>query len=105
MGYEPESDGSIAKMSGKKLAVLFGLILFGAFMGVQVITGFPIKDLFVKESVTEDAKVVFKENGTCTVDTFDHPREIENCPYDEGDVVTVSYNKDNAGIQSHRLAD
>lgn len=105
MGYEPGSDGGIAKMSGKKLAILFGLILFGAFMGIQVITGFPIIDLFVKESVTEETEVVFKQGNTCTVDTFDHPREIGDCPYEVGDHVVVTYNKDNAGIQSHSLAD
>ena len=105
MGYEPESDGGIAKMSGKKLAILFGLMLFGAFMGVQVITGFPIVDLFVKESVTEETEVIFKQGTTCTVDTFDHPREISDCLYQVGDHVVVTYNKDNAGIQSHRLAD
>lgn len=105
MGYEPGSDGGIAKMSGKKLAILFGLILFGAFMGIQVITGFPIIDLFVKEPVTEETVVVFKQGNTCTVDTFDHPREIGGCPYEVGDHVVVTYNKDNAGIQSHSLAD
>lgn len=82
MGYEPESDGgSIAKMSGKKIAILFGLMLFGAFMGVQVITGFPIVDLFVKESVTEEVEVKFKQGTTCIVNASDHPREIEDCPY------------------------
>ena len=107
MGYEPESDGgSIAKMSGKKLAILFGLIFFGAFMGVQVITGFPIKDLFVKESVTEEVLVSVKQaDGTCVLDATDHPREIVNCTYEEGDHVIITYNKNNAGIESHRLAD
>ncbi|MEM3160582.1 MAG: hypothetical protein QXJ74_07350 [Nitrososphaera sp.] len=107
MGYEPDSDGgSIAKMSGKKLAILFGLIFFGGFMGVQMITGFPIKDIFIKESITEEVPVVVKQaDGTCVVDATDHPREIENCPYDEGDHVVITYNKNNAGIESHRLAD
>lgn len=107
MGYEPESDGgSIAKMSGKKLAVLFGLIFFGAFMAIQMITGFPIKDLFIKESVTEEVLVSVKQaDGTCVVDATDHLREIEGCPYQEGDRVMITYNKNNAGIESHRLAD
>ncbi len=106
MGYEPESDsGGIAKMSGKKLAILFGLMIFGGFMTIQMITGFPVVDLFVKESVTEEVEVEFKQGTTCIVSASDHPREIEDCPYNVGDHVTITYNRDNAGILSHSLAD
>jgi hypothetical protein len=106
VGYEPGTDGgSIARMSGKKLAILFGLMIFGGFMGVQVITGFPIVDLFVKESVTEEVEVEFKQGATCIVSASDHPREIEDCPYSVGDRVTITYNRDNAGIVAHSLAD
>lgn len=92
-------------MSGKKLAALFGLMIFGAFMGVQVITGFPIVDLFVKESVTEEVEIEFKQEGTCIVSASDHPREIDDCPYNVGDIIIITYNRDNAGIESHSLAD
>ncbi len=106
MGYEPNSDdGSIARMSGKKIAILFGLMLFGAIIGVQVITGFPIVDLFVKESVTEEVEVEFKQEDTCIVSASDHTREIDDCPYDVGDQILITYNRDNAGIESHTLAD
>lgn len=106
MGYEPDSEGgAFAKMSGKKLAILFGLMLFGAFMGVQVILGFPVVDLFVKEAVTEEVLVGIKVTNTCIVDASDHTREIPNCPYEVGDRILITYNKDNAGILSHRLAD
>lgn len=106
MGYEPESDGgSFARMSGKKLAALFGLAIFGGFMGIQVITGFPIKDLFIKESVTEEVPIEFKQGSTCIVSASDHSREIEDCPYDVGDNVIITYNRNNAGILSHSLAD
>lgn len=91
-------------MSGKKIAILFGLMLFGAFMGVQVITGFPIIDLFVKESVTEEVQVEFKQDDRCIVSASDHPRDIEDCPYSVGDHVMITYNRDNAGILSHSLA-
>ncbi len=106
MAYEPESNGgSIARMSGKKLAILFGLAIFGAFIGVQVITGFPIRDLFIKESVTEEVLIEFKQENTCIVSASDHPREIEDCPYNVGDSVVITYNRDNAGILSHSLVD
>ena len=102
MGYEPDS-GTFEKISGKKLALLFGLIFFGAFMLLQAILGFPIRDLFIKETVTEEVKVVIKDGNHCIVETTDHPRRISDCPYNEGDMVIVTYNKDNAGIISYRL--
>lgn len=102
MGYEPGSNW-FEKVSGKKLAVLFVLLFLGAFMLLQVILGFPIRDLFIKTTVTEEAVVVIKTGDTCTVETFDHTRKISDCPYSEGDILIVTYNKDNAGILSHQL--
>jgi hypothetical protein len=102
MGYEPDSS-AFEKISGKKLALLFGLIFFGAFMLLQTILGFPIRDLFIKETITEEVEVVIKDGSDCIVEATDHPRRISDCPYDEGDIVIVTYNRDNAGIISHRL--
>lgn len=91
------------KTSGKTLATLFGLAFFGAFMVLQVIWGFPIIALFVKKMVTEDAKIAIKDGNVCIVETSDRtPRRIEDCPYSTGDLVTVTYSKERAGIESHR---
>ena len=52
MGYDDfdsESSSSIfSQMSGKKLAALAILIIMGAIFGVQVLFGFPLKDLIRK---------------------------------------------------------
>lgn len=47
-------------MSGKKLAILTVIVGLGAFIAVQAIFGFPIKDL-IRKSVTDEAKTVTKD--------------------------------------------
>lgn len=91
------------KTSGKTLAILFGLAFLGAFMVLQVIWGFPIVDLFVKKTVTEDVKIAIKDGSVCIVEPSDQtPRRIEDCPYSVGDLVTVTYSQGRADIESHR---
>jgi hypothetical protein len=105
VSYGPDDEGGMfAKTSGKKMAALFGLAFFGAFMVIQMVQGFPIVDLFVKETVTEEYEVT-KDGNRCIVETPDHTRYIDNCPYDDGDIVEVTYTVERAGIESHRLAD
>lgn len=105
MSYGPDDEGGMfARTSGKKMAILFGLAFFGAFMVIQMVQGFPIVDLFVKETVTEEYEVT-KDDGRCIIETPDHTRYIDNCPYEDGDVVQVTYSVERAGIESHRLAD
>jgi hypothetical protein len=105
MSYGPDDEGGMfAKTSGKKMAALFGLVFFGAFMVIQMVQGFPIVDLFVRETVTEEYEVA-RDGDVCIIDTPDHPRTIQDCPYNDGDVVEVTYNVERAGIESHRLAD
>lgn len=100
-----DSDSSVFdKFSGKKIVIMFALIFLGAFALIQMIQGFPLKDLLIKESVTEEIDVYLKQGDTCIIDTVDHPREIKNCPYNQGDHIVVTYNKNNAGIESHHLA-
>lgn len=44
----------------KKLAILTVIVGLGAFIAVQAIFGFPIKDL-IRKSVTDEAKTVTKD--------------------------------------------
>lgn len=105
MSYGPDDEGGMfARWSGKKMAALFGLAFFGAFMVIQMAQGFPIAELFVKETVTEEYEVA-KVGDRCSIDTPDHTRYIDNCPYNDGDIIEVTYSIDRAGIESHRLAD
>ena len=103
MSYEPDDGGMFARTSGKKLAILFGLVFFGGIVLIQVVQGFPIRDILVREHVTEERTIAIKQAGVCVVDTPDHPREIKDCPYNEGDRVVITYIKNNAAIESHRL--
>ena len=88
-------------MSGKKLAILFIIALIGAIVFIQVLFGLPFLDIF-RRDITEDATVIIKNNNSCVVETSDHPRNIENCPYDKGDVVTVTYREGTQPITQHQ---
>jgi hypothetical protein len=107
MGYDygSDSDESIfAGMSGKKLGILIVIVGLGAFIAVQAMFGFPIKDL-VRRKVTDEAKVVTKDQqGTCVVEASDHrPRGILNCTYKVGDTLIVQYKEGTAPIEKYRL--
>ena len=102
MGYG-EDEGMLERMSGKAFPIIFGLLFFGAFMALQLIWGFPIIDLFVKKTMTEDAQIAIKDDKVCVVETSDRtPRRIQDCPYSAGDLITVTYSEGRAGIESHR---
>ncbi|HVX01818.1 MAG TPA: hypothetical protein VHA09_01565 [Nitrososphaera sp.] len=105
MSYGPDDDGGMfARTSGKRLAILFGLVFFGAIMVIQMVQGFPLRDLLIRQTITEERPIAIKQGDICVVDTPDHPRDIEPCPYNLGDRVIITYSKNNAGIDSHHLA-
>jgi hypothetical protein len=102
MGYG-QDEGMLERMPGKAFLIIFGLLFFGVFMALQVIWGFPIVDLFIKRTVTEDAQIAIKDDKVCIVETSDRtPRRIQDCPYSVGDLVTVTYSEGRAGIESHQ---
>ncbi len=71
MGYEigySEDSG----ISGRKMAALFGLFAFAAFLVLFV---FPIKNL-IRDDVTKTVSVVIKQDGPCVVETSDHPHNF-----------------------------
>lgn len=100
MGYDIDAEDKY--ISGKKLAILFGLVFFAAFIFLQVIFGFPLRDLF-KPEVIEEVPVLLKDDsGTCVVETKDHSRTIPNCPYTVGQQLIVTYRQDAASLSSHK---
>lgn len=104
MGFDSD-ESEFARMSAKKLAILFGIIFFGAFMFIQIIQGFPLKDIFFRQETTEQVQVGIKQAGTCVVTPSDkEPREIHDCPYNIGDRIIISYGKGRAEIDTHKLA-
>ncbi len=84
VSYAPDSKSDtplFSGLSGKKMALLVGIIVAGGFFGIQAMFGFPIKDL-IRKDVTNEVKVITKAEGTCVVEASDHqPRGIPHCPY------------------------
>ncbi len=102
MGY-PSDSSEFERMSTKKLAILFGLAFFGALMGIQMLQGFPLARLFTRQTVTEEVPVSIKIGNACVVVPADgQPKEIQQCTYNEGDVLVVTYYEGNTKLESHR---
>lgn len=102
MSY-PSDSSEFERMSTKKLAILFGLALFGALMVIQMVQGFPLAHLFTRQTVTEEVPVFIKNGDVCVVEPADgQPKEIQRCVYNEGDVLVVTYYEGNTKLESHR---
>jgi len=99
------SDSSeFERMSTKKLAILFGLAFFGAFMVIQMIQGFPLVQLFTRQTVTEEVKVSLKNVDVCVVETSDgQPKDIHQCTFEIGDTLIVTYYQGSTNLESFRL--
>ena len=101
MGYDFDSS-SKQGISGKKLIIIFTLAVIGAIFFIQFILGFPLKDL-IRQDVTEEAKVITKNDSICVIETSDHPRSISNCKYQVGDLLVVTYKNGTEPIEKHEL--
>ena len=92
---------SVAGLSLGKLAII--LIAAGVVI-VFAISGFQARDVFFAPNITEETEVIIKEQGTCTVQAEDDvPRTIENCPYDVGDTISITYKREQPPILEHQL--
>src|ERR671932_415696 len=105
-GFDSDSDSSIfTRMSGKELGIIAILAIIGGFLAVQAMFGFPIKDIIIRKEITEEAKVVLKDNqDTCIVEGSDQePRTIPNCPYKIGDTLIITFNQGTVPIEKHHI--
>jgi hypothetical protein len=103
MGYEDDSS-ELAKISTKRLAILFGLAFFGAFMLIQMIQGFPLADILFRRTVTEQVKVSIKQGDVCIVEPVDgQPKSIHGCPYNLNDPLIVTYYQGSTSVESYKL--
>ena len=103
MGY-PSDSSEFERMSTKKLAILFGLAFFGAFMVIQMVQGFPLAELFTRQIVNEEVPVSIRNGDVCVVEPADRqPKEIRQCTYNEGDILILTYYEGNTNLESHRL--
>jgi hypothetical protein len=99
-----ESDPSeFARISTKKLAILFGLAFFGAFMLIQMVQGFPLGEILFRQTTTEEVTVSIKQEDVCVVEPPDgQPKSIHACPYNIGDRLIVTYYEGSTNVESHR---
>jgi len=101
MGYDFDSSNQQG-ISGKKLVIIFALAIIGAIFFIQFLFGFPLNDL-IRENVTEEAKVITKNDAICVIETSDHPRTISDCKYQVGDLLLVTYKNGTEPIEKHEL--
>ena len=94
----------LARISTKKLAILFGLAFFGAFMLIQMIQSFPLAEILFRQTVTEEVNVSIKQGDVCVIEPPDgQPKSIEGCPYNLDDPLIVTYYEGSTNVESHRL--
>ena len=104
MSYGSDDTSEFGRMSTKKLAILFGLAFFGAFMVIQMVQGFPLAALLTRQTVTEEVLVSIKQADVCVVEGSDRqPKRIENCPYDLQDRVIINFYEGSTKVESHSL--
>jgi hypothetical protein len=98
-----DANMSVAGLSLGKLAII--LIIAGVVI-VFAISGFQARDVLFAPNITEETEVIIKDeqSGTCTVQAADDvPRTINNCTYDVGDIISITYKREQPSILEHRL--
>jgi hypothetical protein len=92
---------SLEGVSIKKLAII---LIAGGVAAVFLISGFQAKNVLFPSTTTEEVQVMIKnEEGTCIVQASDNvPRNIQNCQYNVGDTISITYNPEQPAIISHK---
>ncbi|TVP40976.1 hypothetical protein [Candidatus Nitrosocosmicus arcticus] len=86
------------EFSPKMLAILF--IIAGVIV-VFMLMGGSLTQLF-SSSIQEKVPVQNKQNDTCIVEASDGiPRSINNCPYQQGENITINYKKGFPELEGH----
>ena len=93
---------SLQGLSLGKLAII--LIIAGVII-VFAISGFQARDVLFAPNITEETEVIIKDQqGTCIVQAEDDvPRTISNCSYDIGDIISITYKREQPPILEHHL--
>ena len=77
--------------------------IVGIFFVLQALFGFPI--FKPRSDIVDDNTVVLikdPEDGSCIVEAADKiPRSISECPYEKGDIITITYTEGTDQIKSH----
>jgi hypothetical protein len=85
--------------SPAKIAIIFiiaGIVIVFAILGTSATNIFG-------PSTTEEGVVEIKQADACVVQASDDiPRKISNCPYDQGQRISITYKPGQPTIESHR---
>jgi hypothetical protein len=85
--------------SPKMLAILF---IIAGIIVVFMLMGGSLTQLF-SSSIQETVQIQIKQGNTCVVEASDGiPRSIENCPYQQGDNITINYKQGLPSLESHQ---
>jgi hypothetical protein len=92
---------SLQGLSLGKLAII--LIAAGVLI-VFAISGFQARDVLFAPNITEETQVIIKEGAACIVQAEDDvPRTINDCTYDVGDIISITYKREQPPILEHHL--
>jgi hypothetical protein len=87
--------------SPAKMAIIFiiaGIVIVFAILGTSATNIF-------SPSTTDEGVVEIKQADACVVQASDDiPRKISNCPYDQGQRISITYKPGQPTIESHRPA-
>lgn len=85
-------------------AILAVVLVAAGIVIVFFISGFQIFTVF-SPGTSEEVTVSMKQNGLCIVEASDNvPRQIQDCPYEEGQRITIVYKYEQPAIESHSSA-
>jgi Na+/H+ antiporter NhaC len=85
-------------------AILAVVLVAAGIVIVFFISGFQIFTVF-SPGTSEEVTVSMKQNGLCIVEASDNvPRQIQDCPYEEGQRITIVYKYEQPAIESHSPA-
>lgn len=93
-------------LQGLSLGKLAIILIAGGVGIVFFISGFQARDVLFAPNVTEESEVIIKDEqqGTCTVQAEDDvPRTINNCAYDVGDTISITYKREQPPVFEHHL--
>jgi hypothetical protein len=82
--------------------IMVVIAVAGGILIVFLISGFQIFTVLAP-GITEEVPVILKQNGVCIVEASDDvPRQINNCPYEKGEQIIITYKREQPPIESHR---
>jgi hypothetical protein len=81
--------------------ILATVLIAAGIVIVFFLSGFQIFSV-LSPGTSEEVVVSIKQNNLCIVEASDNvPRQIQECPYDEGQRITIVYKYEQPAIESH----